>query len=405
MKTTLSVKNVLASLIEAIDMYNYLLKNHHRRTAIIAAQLGIEYGLESNSLSNLVLTASVHDIGALHIKERDQLLYIDAINPGPHEKMGAKMLEGFEPLKDIADIIRHHHINYSEIKNEVYKESDIPFECFFLHLADRIDVILTTLDEDENLRANVIHAVNERFDTVFHPALKESFNNLAESDYFWESIEETSFKGLLLSTFDGELHDLDDSDIDDLASVFSRIIDYKSEWTLHHSKSVSLLAENIGKLLGYDEEKCDQLRIAGYLHDIGKIAIPIEVLEKPESLDKDEYDLMKSHVKYSSLILSKTPFRGNIEKWASSHHEKRDKSGYPKHLSNRSFSNEMDIIAYADIFAALAEKRPYRDALPMEKVLEILEKFSEEKLSDEVFTTIKDNMEFLYKVNHEAQLA
>ena len=69
----------MVSLIESIDLYNYLLKNHHRQTCIIAYQIGNHYNLDSDLLSNVVLASAIHDIGALHVTERDKLLYIDAI--------------------------------------------------------------------------------------------------------------------------------------------------------------------------------------------------------------------------------------------------------------------------------------------------------------------------------------
>ncbi len=403
MSNSYSIKSILVSLIESIDAYNFLLKNHHRKTAIIAYQLGNEFGLDSTSLSNLVLTASIHDIGALHIKERDQLLYVDAQNPEPHEIMGEKMLEGFKPLEPIRKIIRHHHIKYSDVVQGHTPQEDVPFECYFLHLADRIDVLLTTAENEAHAQEDVTSEINKRFGTFFFPELQDTFNKLAATEDFWENIYDSSFHELLFMMVEEVECDLEQADIDGLASIFAKIVDFKSNWTVNHSKSVSVLAESIGKILGMDEEKCHQLKIAGYLHDIGKIAIPSEVLDKPASLDHDEFKVMKTHAKYSSLILSKTPFLGNISRWASSHHEKRDKSGYPMRISDKSFETEMDILAYADIFAALAENRPYRKAMPKEKILDILEEFAGEKLSESVFVEIKDNMDLLYNKNLETQ--
>lgn len=71
MESTYSLKTIFVSLIESIDLYNFLLKNHHRRTCIIAYQIGNQFNLSSEELSNLVLASSIHDIGALHIAERD----------------------------------------------------------------------------------------------------------------------------------------------------------------------------------------------------------------------------------------------------------------------------------------------------------------------------------------------
>ncbi len=120
MSNKISLKNVLLSIIKAIDLYNFLLKDHHRRTTIIAYQLGNAYGLEGEQLSNLILSASLHDIGALHIKERDQLLEVDVENPDPHQILGEKILKGFKPFTKLSKIIRHHHVVYSDVESGCY---------------------------------------------------------------------------------------------------------------------------------------------------------------------------------------------------------------------------------------------------------------------------------------------
>lgn len=398
-ETTYSVKSILVSLIESIDLYNYLLKNHHRQTCIIAYQIGNHYNLDSGLLSNIVLASAIHDIGALHVTERDKLLYVDAIDPEPHQIMGEKIIGNFAPFAHISKIIRHHHIVYQDILDGKVDRNDIPFECFVIHLADRIDVLLETHAGDRDF---VITEINKRFGTIFLPELKDTFNKLASTPEFWEKISDGSFYDLLLMSLNDSTYVIDDASLEALAELFSRIVDYKSEWTMNHSKSVSLLADHIARLYGLDEKKCFSLRIAGYLHDIGKIAIPIEVLDKPGKLDTDEYKTIKMHATYSSLILSRIPALGDIAKWAMLHHEKHDKSGYPLGKGATDFTVEMDILAFADIFAALAENRPYRAALTKEKIVELLRSFTPDLLDVSVFNVIEKNIEFLYEVNAAA---
>lgn len=394
-----NVKNVLISLIESIDMYNYLLRNHHSRTASIAYQLGLSYGLDKQRLSNLVLAASVHDIGALHIKERSQLLYIDAINPGPHEKLGAVMLSGFKPFNDICKIIRYHHINYSDIISGKVQKKEVPIECFFLHLADRIDVLLTTTPDVSNLQEYVISSINMRFGKVFSPDLKKTFTPLTSSQEFWDNIDSSYFHEILFKSISGNECKIDEDDLDALAGVFAMIVDLKTPWTTYHSKSVSQLAQNIAKLYGMDKDSCHKLKLAGLLHDIGKVAIPTEVIEKPDLLNSIDYKIYKSHATYTSLILSKIPIFNDVAKWASAHHEMRDSSGYPLHVSDDEFSIEMDILAYSNIFSSLSEARPYREALPKDEILHTLKEYSATKLSNSIYKVIENNMDELYDMN------
>ncbi|WXR60854.1 HD domain-containing phosphohydrolase [Peptostreptococcaceae bacterium AGR-M142] len=389
------VKSILVSIIEAIDNFNFLLKNHHKHTATIAYQLGCAYGLDTDKLNNLVLAASIHDIGALYVDERDQLLYIDEQNPKPHEIMGAKMLEDFKPLKDIKEIIRHHHIKYSEIIENTIKKEDVRIECYFLHLADRIDILLETYGKDSYSRTLIIDEINIRFGDIFLPDLKYVFNQLAQDNEFWENIYDLAFHELLLLNIDSDNFKMDNSDIEGLSKIFARIVDFKSSWTKVHSITVGAFANEIGKYLNLNEKSCFELKIAGYLHDIGKIAIPSELLDKTDKLTDEEFQTIKSHAKYSSMILKSISGLGNISKWAIHHHEKRDKSGYPLKISDQKFSIEMDILAFSDILSALLENRPYRKTLPKNTILQILKNLTPNKLDFKVYTVIEANFDDL----------
>ena len=176
-----SVKSILVSLIESIDLYNFLLKNHHRQTCIIAYQIGNHFNLDSTQLSNVVLASAIHDIGALHVTERDKLLYIDAIDPEPHQIMGERIIGDFAPFAHISHIIRHHHIVYQDILDGKVNRDDIPIECFIIHLADRIDVLYETHPGETDF---IISEINKRFGTVFLPELQDTFNKLASTPEF-----------------------------------------------------------------------------------------------------------------------------------------------------------------------------------------------------------------------------
>jgi len=393
------MKNILISIIESIDRYNFLLKDHHRRTATIAYQLASSYGLNTEQISTLVLSASIHDIGALHIQERDKLLYIDVEDPEAHEILGENILMGFKPFNNIGRVIRHHHIVYDDCQSGKYKLDDIPFECFFLHLADRIDVLMATQSQSNNPKQSVIDEINKRFGNVFMPELKETFNILTSTDEFWENIDNDSFHELLFMSLESDMIDIDSDDLEGLASLFARVVDYKSKWTSYHSKSVSFIAYRTAQLMGLSDDICFELKIAGYLHDLGKIAVPTEILEKPSYLDKREMSLMKTHVNYTSLILSRIEGLGSIAKWAASHHEKRDRTGYPLKRSANDFTIEMDILAFSDIISALAEDRPYRAALSQEHIIEILKTFVPDQLDETVLKVIIENFDELYSIN------
>jgi HD-GYP domain-containing protein (c-di-GMP phosphodiesterase class II) len=116
------------------------------------------------------------------------------------------------------------------------------------------------------------------------------------------------------------------------------------------------------------------MRRAALLHDIGKLSVPNSILEKPGSLDAGEWEVVKQHPYYSYEILRRVTGFEELSEVAAAHHEKLDGSGYFRHFRADQLSLEARILVVSDIFDALSAKRPYRDALPLEKVFEIIRK-------------------------------
>ena len=334
----------------------------------------------------------------MHVTERDQLIEIDVENPEAHEILGASILASFKPFEQIAKILRHHHIRYDDAMAGKVPETEILSECYFLNLADRIDVLLLRNEGQPEQRQIVIEAINERFGSIFSPALKDAFDRVTSTGTFWENIDTASFHDLLFMSLENVGCEIDQSDIESLAIVFAKIVDYKSPWTSRHSQAVSALAGRIGELMKLGPDECFELKIAGYLHDIGKVGIPSEVLDKPGKLSDEEFKEMKSHAAYTSLILSSVNEFSNIAKWAVNHHEKRDGSGYPLGLRENAFTDNMNIVAFADIFSALAEDRPYRKGMNPAEITGVLRGMTPKQLDEKVFEVIRINADDLYQL-------
>jgi len=400
MQGILSTKRVLGAIVSAIDHYSFLLKHHHRRTAFIAHHLANTFGLGEQATSRLVLAASIHDIGALYVREREQLFQVDVLDPEPHEVLGAAMLEGFEPFEAIRRIVRHHHIRYSDLAEGRVPEEDVPTECFFLHLADRMDVLAETLGGDGGLQKQrrISERVDERFGTIFAPFLREVFHEVVGRETIWSRRTQPEFFELLILSVEEETFPASQDLLEGIAGIFSRIVDFKSKWTSRHSRTVARLAERLGVLAGLDKQTCSHLKVAGLLHDIGKVGIPGEMLDKAGPLDHEERADMQMHAVYSRLILSRIEGFESMARWASMHHEKHDHSGYPMQLGLGQFSIEVDILAYADILSALTEERPYRHGLKREALLQTLQKLAPEKLDSGIYGLIAAHIDELLRL-------
>lgn len=403
--STVTLSEIMISFIESIDLVSFLLKNHHRRTAIIAYQLGMVCKLEPSRIQNLVLAASLHDIGALTVTERNALIELDVNNPHPHAILGSVMLEPFRFFKEISNIIRYHHViyNYGQFRSELGEEA--PFESYLLHLADRIEILTRgdewILDQVPEIKEKIVALSG----SLFHPTAVEAFLELADVDRFWLDIETLKMEQILESviTEDTELP-LDIELLEELAYTLSRIIDFRSEFTATHSYGVGSVAFELGRLAGMPSDSCRKLRVAGYLHDIGKIAIPTEIIEKPGALSKSEFNQMKAHAYYTNLILRKIKGLEDICAWASMHHEKHDGTGYPYHIKGATISREMEILAYADIFTALTEDRPYRQGLDNALVLQIIRDDFLPKLGQEIYDLIVEHIDELNHFRYLTQM-
>ena len=149
-------------------------------------------------------------------------------------------------------------------------------------------------------------------------------------------------------------------------------IDAKDPYTHGHSFRVAKYAMTIGGQLGLGNQQINDLEIAGYMHDLGKIGISELILGKPGKLTHEEFCLIQKHPVFTDKILQPIKLPTHILEGATQHHERMDGSGYPNGLAGANISLFGRIIAVADVFDALTSKRPYRDALPVEAALRTL---------------------------------
>ena len=145
--------------------------------------------------------------------------------------------------------------------------------------------------------------------------------------------------------------------------ALTKSIDAKSKWTAGHSERVAIYAEEIGLKLGFSENEIRKLTISAVLHDIGKIAVPEAILDKPSGLTDDEFATIKLHPVIGAKIVSDIPSYADIQPGILYHHEHWDGSGYPEGLSGNSIPLNSRIITLADVFDAVTEDRPYRKGM------------------------------------------
>ncbi len=158
--------------------------------------------------------------------------------------------------------------------------------------------------------------------------------------------------------------------IDGAISTISLIGELRDAYTGGHQRRVAQLANAVAGELGFSEDKMRGVYVAGMLHDIGKISVPIEILCKPTAITSLEYSLLKLHPKISWEILKEIEFPWPVAKIVRQHHERMDGSGFPDRLKGDEICMEARIIGVADVVEAMASHRPYREALGIDKAMD-----------------------------------
>ncbi len=152
-------------------------------------------------------------------------------------------------------------------------------------------------------------------------------------------------------------------------NTLSRAAERRDPYTAGHQRRVTELALAIFRKLGRPDAECGPLRIAGMLHDIGKLAVPTEILCKPGTLSSIEFELIRTHPQAAYDILGDAVFPGPVAEIILQHHERLDGSGYPRELRGNAILLEARTLAVADVIEAMSSNRPYRPALGIDAAL------------------------------------
>jgi len=394
-----SVFDFVYSIAEIIDLVSSDLNNHHKKVAYISYRLAKEMNLPDDEVSDIFLAAKLHDIGAFTNEERLQIkmaLFEDSAFD-QHSVMGYKLLEKFEPLREVAILIKNHHAYYNESSYEIPKGS------YVIHLADRLSVLLDDRIEVLCQIPKIMRQIDHN-QSIFHPDALAALRRLAKLEYFW--IEACSLPVYydLMEKMRFPKRTIDLETLRDFAKVIANIIDFRSRFTSTHSSGVAAVALELTTISGFSKRECKLMEIAGFLHDLGKLAISNDILEKNGALTDGEFNEMRKHSYYTYVVLNKIRGLEQISTWAAYHHERLNGNGYPFHVKGEDFSKLARIMAVADIVTAITEDRPYRPGMNSEEAIRILADMVENGSIDKgTVEIVKENFSRINDVRIKAQ--
>lgn len=357
----ISSKNMYDILRKSFSILNRPLMHHSERTAyILYKMLQCEGVYTKTEMADYIMLGLLHDIGTCKTEYKMRWASYETEDVWPHSVFGFLFLKYLSPMKDKAEVVLYHHLNYNMhgyIKSKYIKISE------YLFLADKMDVTMSmpgTLEADYFKKYRDIAFSSESMELFMRANAKYNIlESLKTSDYLDEMddiISNINFSEEYKKKF---------------LQMLVYIIDFRSEHTVVHTLATTSFAQSIGELFRLSSQEKYYLYYGALLHDIGKIAIPLQILEAPRKLNDAEMRTMQLHVEITDKILTGL-VDDKVREIAISHHEKLDGSGYFRGLKGDEITLLQRIVAVADIISALYGKRSYKEAFEIGTIKKIL---------------------------------
>ncbi|MCD2171396.1 HD domain-containing protein [Rhizobium sp. C4] len=417
---TLHLAEVVSALSAALDMTDGQPVGHSARCCWIGMHVGERLGLETSELHDLFYMLFLKDLGCssnaaricqlyatndhefkrnskLMDQSLGQVLHFVATNTAVKSGLATKLKTILNIARNAGNITRDLIETRCERGAEIARtmrfpetvargildldehwdgrghplgrqQNDISLLARIALLAQVIDVFHIT-----GGREAALSEVRRRAGTWFDPELVTLFERLAKDQSFWAVLEGQDIEARVFALEPATNRTpVDDDLLDDIADGFAQVVDAKSPFTSGHSKRVALYSDMIAEELGMEVSRKRWLVRGALLHDIGKLGISNEILDKAGKLDEDEWRAMKNHPVLGQHILSRIDTFSGIASIAMNHHEKLNGKGYPNGIGADVLDLETRIVTVADIFDALSADRPYRAAMATSKALSIM---------------------------------
>lgn len=388
----ISSQNVNAIIRKTLSIINPKIMLHGEIIGyMLYKMLESEQRYSEQELLDYAMLGILHDIGLYRIEGLGNVAEFEEKEVWSHSIYGFLFLKYLSPIGDLAEVVLYHHLEYKRYPLVKSKYHHIT-EC--LALADQMDNFMRRkgkqTEPDYFSKYRNIKFSGEALDLFLRAEKKYSITEKLANGKYQDELYEILSKGVFSEKYKkGFLEML----------VYT--IDFRSEYTVLHTMSTVLFAEQLGRLMKVDAREMRDMYYGALLHDLGKIAIPLNILEAPGRLNDEEMRIMKAHVQITEMILSGL-VNDQVLQIAIRHHEKLDGSGYHRGLTEKDLTLPQKIVAVADILSALYGKRSYKEAFDSEKIKKILNEDAENhKISKTTVDCLMKNYDSVIKVYEE----
>lgn len=377
--------SIIRIIENTLNYADQRLISHGRRVAYLAYRaLKKQGGYPPELLGKIARVALLHDIGAFKTEEVDNMLDFETSAVWGHSVYGSLFIKHFSPLGDLAPVVLFHHADCRDI---MQAPPEWRAAAQAIHIADRFDILSQQGGRltDEQFVGYFVGNSGKKFSSE----LLKYFFQPGWRRFFHEAEQDEEFNELLYNT------ELSREQIFAYVKMIVLAIDFRSPQTVTHTFASSSVSASLAECLAFSPEEREDIYLGAMLHDLGKMDVPISILEKAGKLDEAEMSRMREHAAITEKIL-----RGNVCEevmlLAVRHHEKLDGSGYPYGLRAGELTPAQRLIAVADIMSALCNVRSYKGAWPQEKVAAVMGEMAQDGLIDAAMVRgAMDNYDFI----------
>ena len=396
--------SLVLSLSDSFDMVHPAVVAHHQRVSYASLKMAKCLGMDVGLQADIMYAAALHDIGILSFDTKVNHLCFDADDVDRHAELGANLLQRFGLFKRASEFVRYHHVPWDQLSTMDHLDPATRQIANILRLTDNLDGLIVKGRPILGQIRRIRETLQQHKGRLFSPELVECLGDVGSVESFWLDLMSPRIYSLLVNMIAWPRYSLTLDDLEQLGDIFSKVIDFRSKFTSTHSAGVASTAVALAGAFNFEKRERVLMRVAGSLHDLGKVAISNGILEKPGKLEEDEMLLMKGHTYYTLQILDSVGGFEDVRYWAAFHHERIDGRGYPFRLKGDDLSLGARIMAVADVFTAVAEDRPYRPGMSPERCLGVLnDMVASRALDGDVVAKLAQNFDAVNEVRRQAQ--
>ena len=389
-------KDIYLLMRDVLKLIHPRLMEHGSRVAyMVYLMLKEKGGYEEFELADIVMTATMHDIGAYMTEEgkiNDMLRY-ETRDSKAHAIYGYLLFKYLSPVPDLARVIMLHHMDYDQLRKVDYQYREI---AAYINIAEKMDIYSSSMGSQFD-----VYMFEKLAGTKLSSDGLTLFYQVENRYEIFEKLKSGKYKEELAEIVDYMIFTNEDKR--KFLEMLMYCLGFRSKNMVVDNITTVCVCDDIADEMMLPPEERELLYYSALVHDIGMLAIPREIIEAPRKLEPGEIELLRTHVEVGEKAL-RNRMKDEVINIAMAHHERCDGSGYPQRINDLQMNMPQRILQVADVVTALVNPRSYRKDMPKEKVIAILsEEASKNRLKRQIVSNFVKSYDRIMKhVKEEA---